>query len=247
MRGIAEATRSDRLVFRLQIINLLRLLKQRRTYSQLSQITGLPATVLSRYIQGHVLPNFERARELWRIINKKVNLRDEMVECIGYDGGFYDNTRVLSHPMYRWVFSTWILDQVIGSKVDKVLTAAVDGIPLAATVSDVLNVPLVVAKKEREIGVKEFWTEEVVWPSGRCETLYVPKHLLGKKDWVIIVDDVIRTGTTQRALCNLVQKARGKVVGIFALLKLGEAEMLADVEAPVKAYIDFHKNAKRGR
>ncbi|OYT50882.1 hypothetical protein B6U66_04870, partial [Candidatus Bathyarchaeota archaeon ex4484_135] len=63
-------TRLEKLKFRVQVIEILRLLKSRYKYSELSRLTGLPATVLSRYILGHVLPSFERAVELWHVLKK---------------------------------------------------------------------------------------------------------------------------------------------------------------------------------
>ncbi|RLI39051.1 adenine phosphoribosyltransferase [Candidatus Bathyarchaeota archaeon] len=216
-------SRMDRLRFRIEVVELLRFLKDRYTYSQLSQITGLPATVLSRYIQGHVLPNFERARELWSLLNKRVNLKNEIVDRIRFNGnGFIDNTAIIYDPFVRRYMAMWIYDKITGTRVDKILTAAVDGIPLAVTLSDRLSVPVVIAKKSREVGVDEFWTTELAWPSGRCEMLYVPKRWLRKKDWIVIVDDVIRTGETQRALIELVRRVGAKLAGLFALISIGD-------------------------
>ena len=52
--------------------------------------------------------------------------------------------------------------------------------------------------------------------------LYVPKGIVKKGDSVLIVDDVIRTGETQRALINLVGRAKAEVTGIFALITVGD-------------------------
>lgn len=230
MISVGRATRDDgltrveRLRFRMEVVELLRLLKVRYTYSQLSQLTGLPATVLSRYILGHVLPTFERAMELWHVMTKKViNLRNEIMDRVKFDGnGFFDNTAVIYDPFIRKFMAVWIYEKLMGTRVDKILTAAVDGVPLAVTLSDRLGVPVVIAKKEREVGVEEFWTTELAWPSGRRETLYVPKQWLRKKDWVVIVDDVIRTGETQRALIELVKHVGAKLAGLFALISIGD-------------------------
>jgi len=52
--------------------------------------------------------------------------------------------------------------------------------------------------------------------------LYIPKGAIKRGDSVLIVDDIIRSGETQRALINLVTKSKAEVAGIFALIAVGE-------------------------
>ena len=66
--------------------------------------------------------------------------------------------------------------------------------------------------------------------SGFRETLYVPKRWLRAKEWVVIVDDVIRTGETQKALVELVRRARAKVAGLFAIISVGDWRGKVDVD-----------------
>jgi len=49
-------------------IELLNLAKNYYTYRELAQIIGLPETVLSRYVKGHVLPSIHRAKEISKIL-----------------------------------------------------------------------------------------------------------------------------------------------------------------------------------
>ncbi|MEM2518295.1 MAG: phosphoribosyltransferase family protein, partial [Candidatus Bathyarchaeia archaeon] len=107
--------------------------------------------------------------------------------------------------------------------VTKVFTAAVDGIPLATMVANALGVNLVIAKRSKEVGVKEFLEETfVLRDSGVTITLYVPKEAIKKRDSVLIVDDMIKTGETQAALVNLVRKAKAEISGIFSLIAIGD-------------------------
>ncbi|MEM3554185.1 MAG: phosphoribosyltransferase family protein, partial [Candidatus Bathyarchaeia archaeon] len=110
-----------------------------------------------------------------------------------------------------------------GKRVTKVFTAAVDGIPLATMVANALGVNLVIAKRSKEVGVKEFLEETfVLRDSGVTITLYVPKEAIKKRDSVLIVDDMIKTGETQAALVNLVRKAKAEISGIFSLIAIGD-------------------------
>ncbi|MBS7618920.1 hypothetical protein KEJ25_10100, partial [Candidatus Bathyarchaeota archaeon] len=91
------------------------------------------------------------------------------------------------------------------------------------TIAQAMGVNLVIAKGSKEIGVKEF-VEEAYVPTntGMIVTLYIPKESIKKTDSVLIVDDVVRTGETQRALINLVQKCKAEVTGIYTLVAIGD-------------------------
>jgi len=110
-----------------------------------------------------------------------------------------------------------------GKRVTKVLTAAVDGIPLGTMVANSLGVNLVIAKWNKEVGVPSFLEETyVLKDSGVTMTLYVPKDALKKRDSILIVDDMIKTGETQVALVNLVKKAKADIAGLYSIIAVGE-------------------------
>jgi adenine phosphoribosyltransferase len=111
-----------------------------------------------------------------------------------------------------------------GKRVTKVLTAATDGIPLATMVANALGVNTVVAKRNKEVGVKAFIDETFILgkDSGVTITLYIPKEIIKKRDSVLIVDDMIKSGETQEALINLVKKAKAEISGVFALIAVGD-------------------------
>jgi len=103
------------------------------------------------------------------------------------------------------------------------LSAAVDGIPLATMVANALGVNLVIAKRGKEVGVKAFLEETyALRDSGVTMTLYIPKDAIKKRDSVLIVDDMIKTGETQAALVNLVRKAKAEISGVFSLIAVGD-------------------------
>ena len=56
------------LKYKLMTIEMLNLAKSYYTYRELSQLIGLPETVLSRYVKGHVLPTIERAEAMNKIL-----------------------------------------------------------------------------------------------------------------------------------------------------------------------------------
>ncbi|MEM2970969.1 MAG: phosphoribosyltransferase family protein [Candidatus Bathyarchaeia archaeon] len=220
------STHVDELKFRLMTVELLKTAKYKRniTYRELSSKTGLPVTVLSRYAKGHVLPNTARARQLWKVLTKIVGLEVELRSRIKFDEyGYFDNTDIIGDFNILQQAANHALAIFAGKRVTKVLTAAVDGIPLATMVASALGVNLIIAKRNKEVGVKAFLEETyVLRDSGVTMTLYIPKDAIKKRDSVLIVDDMIKTGETQTALVELVRKVKAEISGFFSLIAVGE-------------------------
>ncbi len=219
------STHAEDLKFRLMTIELLRTAKRvPYTYRELSSKTGLPVTVLSRYAKGHVLPNAERARQLWRTLSKMVGLQAELRRRIEFNSdGYFNNTEIIGDYNILRQAAHHALAVFAGKRVTKVLTAAVDGIPLATMVANSLGVNLIVAKWNKEVGVPAFLEETyVLKDSGVTMTLYVPKEAFRKRDSILVVDDMIKTGETQAALITLVKKARAEVSGVYTLIAVGD-------------------------
>ncbi len=221
------STHAENLKLRLMTIELLRTAKYKRniTYRELASKTGLPVTVLSRYAKGHVLPNTTRAKQLWRVLTKIVGLEPELRSRIKFDAkGYFDNTEIIGDHNILQQAANYALANFAGKRVTKILTAAVDGIPLATMVGNSLGVNLVLAKRNKEVGVRSFLEETYVLgkDSGVTMTLFIPRDSIKRRDSVLIVDDMIKSGETQEALVNLVKKARAEISGVFTLIAVGE-------------------------
>jgi adenine phosphoribosyltransferase len=215
-KGMFVSTHAEDLKLRLMTIELLRTAKYKRniTYRELASKTGLPVTVLSRYAKGHVLPNTARAKQLWRVLTKLVGLEPELRSRIKFgEDGYFDNTEIIGDFNILQQAANHALANFAGKRVTKALTAAVDGIPLGTMVANALGVNLVIAKRSKEIGVKVFLEETygLGRDSGVTMTLYNPKEAIKKRDSVLIVDDMIKSGETQAALVNLVRKAKAEI------------------------------------
>jgi adenine/guanine phosphoribosyltransferase-like PRPP-binding protein len=220
------STHADDLKLRLMTIELLRTAKYKRniTYRELASKTGLPVTVLSRYAKGHVLPNTARAKQLWKVLTKLVGLETELRSRIKFEeDGYFDNTEIIGDFNILQQAANHALANFAGKRVTKVFTAAVDGIPLGTMVANALGVNLTIAKRNKEVGVKAFLEETFVLKgSGVTMTLYIPRDSIKKRDSVLIVDDMIKTGETQAALVNLVRKTKAEISGVFSLIAVGD-------------------------
>ena len=240
------STHAEDLKLRLMTIELLRTAKKRYTYRELSAKTGLPVTVLSRYAKGHVLPNAERARQLWGTLKKLVGLQTELGKMVQFNNqGYFNNTWIIGDFNILRQAAHHALAAFAGRRVTKILTAAVDGIPLATMVADCLGVNLIMAKWNKEVGVPSFLEETyVLRDSGVTRTLYLPKEALKRRDSVLIVDDMIKSGETQAALVNLVRKARAEISGVYSLIAIGN-EWEKKLDLPKGCLVEIVTRIKR--
>ena len=223
IQEMKDTSRILDLKYKLMTIELLNLAKQRFTYRELSVMVHLPETVLSRYVKGHVLPTAQRAEEINKTLQRYMSLDKELLERIHFDdGGYFDNTAIIGDTLLMERAVQHAVGKFAGKRVTKIMTAAVDGIPLATLLAHRLGVGLLVAKKAREVGVREFIEEIFVPPKTAVVlSLFVPRDAIKKTDCVLIVDDIIDSGETQRAMMKIIQKAKAEVIGIYALVSIG--------------------------
>ncbi|MEM4699552.1 MAG: phosphoribosyltransferase family protein [Candidatus Nezhaarchaeales archaeon] len=215
--------KEEDLKFRMMVVEKLRLLKKSYSYSELAKRLGRPETVLCRYVKGDVLPGRDTAKELWDAINKFESFADVLRRRLKFnEQGYVDITSVINDPHLLLQASVEASMRFAGRRLTKVMTAAVNGIPLATSIALYLEVPLVVAKQTKDAGVEGFIEEAYPSGSATLTTLYIPRNALTPRDDVLIVDDLVRTGRTIQALASLVRKARANLVGVFVLLAFGE-------------------------
>ena len=118
-------------------------------------------------------------------------------------------------------------------EVDFIVTAEAKGIPLAYEISRVLNLnEYVVARKSVKAYMEESIEVEVnSITTTNSQKLYLnnqdAKKVKGKR--VALVDDVISTGQSLKALERLVEKAGGKVLAKAAILAEGDAKDRKDI------------------
>ena len=118
-------------------------------------------------------------------------------------------------------------------EVDFIVTAEAKGIPLAYEISKVLNLnEYVVARKSVKAYMEESIEVEVnSITTTNSQILYLnnrdAKKIKGKR--IALVDDVISTGQSLKALERLVEKAGGKVLAKAAILAEGDAKDRKDI------------------
>ena len=116
---------------------------------------------------------------------------------------------------------------------DVLITAESKGIPLVCEMARMNgNERYVLARKSAKLYMKNVMSVEVrSITTDHKQTLYLDggdaEYMRGKR--VVIVDDVISTGESLRALEALMEKAGGNIVGRMAILAEGDATKRDDI------------------
>lgn len=112
-----------------------------------------------------------------------------------------------------------------GIAADVLLTAEAKSIPLIHELSALTKLPYVVLRKSYKSYMgRALRTETTSITTGQLQTLYLDEKdkLLIEGRNVILVDDVISTGSTLEGMKDIVAKANGKVVATTAVFTEGD-------------------------
>ena len=103
-----------------------------------------------------------------------------------------------------------------GFKIDKILTIEASGIAIASSVALCFGVPLLFAKKSESVNVtgNKFFSKVYSFTHKCWNTIYVSAEYLSKGERVLIVDDILASGSAIEGLVDLVSQADAEVAGI---------------------------------
>ncbi len=216
--------RMSSIILIISSVELLRALKTVYPYSALSAKTGLSNPVLCRYVKGANLPSEGTALLLNQSLTELANLSLLLSRRLRQDAeGYVDSTVVSCDPVILNWAGREILGKYNSKHFTKILTAATEGIPLASAAALRLGIPLVIAKRQKEVGVRSFIEESYVSSSPASVTsLYVPKGAIAPGERILIVDNIIRSGRTINVLLNLAKKFKATTPNIYILIAIGD-------------------------
>ena len=196
-----------------------------QTFDLLAKNIGLSGkSILSRYLSGKILPKIENIRLI-----KKYCIEHNVIEQLvakniiihRIEGEIIvDGTKLLSNTNILKLIA-YLAKQQIEHRIDKIVTPEVDGLPIGYAFAFEYNVPCLYLRKERPIAVQDFISEPLITTKSRQEILYAPKKGFVEGEKILVVDDIIRSGKTQKAIINLINKAKCEVVGIISLISIG--------------------------
>lgn len=105
-------------------------------------------------------------------------------------------------------------------KPTKIMTIATTGLIIALPMAKYLQVPVVYARKERNVVMadtyKASYSSKTV---GSDRELLISKSHIDPKDRVLVVDDFLSSGAAQEALLTIISDAGATAVGVGVLLE----------------------------
>ena len=234
---------------RISSVELLATLKKSYSYKELSAVLGLSAPILSRYVRGHVLPSAARAEKFIATFREKL-LRKMIMDSVRVNpDGSYDISGVVSNVGLLRQIAKVVFSQFSLVPVDRVVTMEVDGVPLAAEVAGEFNVNLAVVRAERDLGVEEFVEQKAVYGPSSVKYLYLPKSAIKKGEHILMVDDMVRSGTTIEALTRMAERAKAKIVGIFAIASVDQSmpklKSRLGLTCPIESLVTLEQKPKK--
>jgi len=122
-------------------------------------------------------------------------------------------------------------------KFDRIVTMEAMGIPLASALSLDMGIPFTIIRK-REYGLPGEVSVSQVTGYSKSK-MYI--NGLKKGDTIVIVDDVLSTGGTLRAVLSVFKKMSVNVKGVFIAINKGShiQEISKEFNVPISSIIDI--------
>ncbi|MGO0093280.1 xanthine phosphoribosyltransferase [Streptococcus suis] len=140
-----------------------------------------------------------------------------------------------------------VLADVYRSKeITKVVTIEASGIAPAVYVAESLDVPMIFAKKHKNITMTEgILTAEVYsFTKQVTSTVSIASKFLSPEDRILIVDDFLANGQAAKGLIDIIQQAGAQVAGVGIIIEKSfqdGRQLLLDAGVPVTSLARIEK------
>ncbi|GAB0238075.1 pur operon repressor [Staphylococcus pseudintermedius] len=140
-------------------------------------------------------------------------------------GGYLFLSDLMGNPALLKRVGRLIATIYMQEELDAIVTIATKGISLANAVASVLNLPVVVIRKDNK--VTEGSTVSINYVSGstrKIETMVLSKRTLKEHSNVLVVDDFMRAGGSINGVMNLMNEFKAHVKGVSVLVESKEVK-----------------------
>ena len=214
----------ERHEIRFRAVRVLRAAKKYIKLKELSSLTGISMPLISRYINGKILPNYATSQVLLKSVLKR-----EVVASILLKG--LTSARLPGGPVYALDLAAgdpdilYLIAEYIAHDVERdfdvIVTPEAGGITFASALALVTGKRLVIAAKRKPIE-GDYIEVPVIRDPANIKYYYIPKYPLEPAEAAIIVDDFSVRGATIRALRDALEANGVGVEAIYLIVALGE-------------------------
>jgi len=155
----------------------------------------------------------KKIREIPDWPKKGINFKD--ITTLLADGKvFVEVINLLAKPFLDNPCTT----RVQGKKIDKIVGIDARGFLIAAPIAYKLKCGLVIVRKPGKLPcdtIEKKYTLEYT-----SNTIQMHKDAILSKEKIVLIDDLIATGGTALAACDLIEELGGEILGISAIIDL---------------------------
>jgi len=156
-------SKADKMKLRLLASEVLRLIKPSLSYRDLYELTGLPESVLCRYVRGSVIPSFEHATRILARISLSVDLGHLLRDLVEHEKSpIIDLLRVLKDPYVARLLSIMIYLDLADRKITKIIATAEAVLPIATMLSIEFSAPIVLVKRNKSYPGIQYYSISVM-------------------------------------------------------------------------------------
>lgn len=167
-------------------------------------------------------PRMQKA-EAAAVVKELIALLQEKERLL--PGGYLFLSDLVGNPRLLNKVGRLIATLYMDEELDAIVTIATKGISLANAVASILNLPVVVIRKDNK--VTEGSTVSINYVSGstrKIETMVLSKRTLKEHSNVLIVDDFMRAGGSINGVMNLMNEFKAHVKGVSVLVESKEVK-----------------------
>ncbi len=222
LNSVYSRTKLDKMKARLMANEILRLLKPHMSYKDLNRLTGVPESILCRYVRGNIIPSYEQAINILSRISLSTDL-DSLLRnlVLSEKSTIIDLSRVMKDPYIIRLLTILLSIELAGKSISKIIATSESVLPLATMLGLELNSSLVLVKRRMYPGI-QYYSAIIIRGPRASETIYIDKDLINRRDQLLVLADVVYTGKTLEAVLNLLSRARAQIVDIIAILAIGD-------------------------
>ncbi|MCY1565765.1 pur operon repressor [Staphylococcus pettenkoferi] len=162
----------------------------------------------------------EEARKVVDEVIDRLQEKDRLLP-----GGYLFLSDLMGNPALLNKIGKLMATLYMDEDLDAVVTIATKGISLGNAVANILNLPVVVIRKDNK--VTEGSTVSINYVSGssrKIETMVLSKRILPEGSNVLVVDDFMRAGGSINGVMNLMNEFKARVKGVSVLVESKEVK-----------------------
>ena len=163
------------------------------------------------------------AEEARKVVDEVIDRLQEKDRLL--PGGYLFLSDLMGNPALLNKIGKLMATLYMDEDLDAVVTIATKGISLGNAVANILNLPVVVIRKDNK--VTEGSTVSINYVSGssrKIETMVLSKRILPEGSNVLVVDDFMRAGGSINGVMNLMNEFKARVKGVSVLVESKEVK-----------------------